>query len=67
MMVSRRRLLAVALVGALIGVGTYAVSAARLAAVPTKVDVAATPITASTIAIRPRRASARSNFAAVSC
>jgi hypothetical protein len=44
-MPSRRRLLAVALVGALIAAGTYAVSAARLATVPTKVDVTATPIT----------------------
>ena len=44
MMRGRRPLLAVALIGALIGVGTYAVSAARLAAAPTKVDVTATPI-----------------------
>ncbi|MDO8876636.1 MAG: esterase-like activity of phytase family protein, partial [Pseudolabrys sp.] len=41
----RRLMLAVALIGSLVGVGTYAVSAARIAAAPTKVDVRATPIT----------------------
>ena len=45
MLPSRRWLYAIALTGALIGVGTYAVSAARLAATLTKVAVTATPIT----------------------
>ena len=45
-MTSRRRwLFAAALIGVLIGVGTYTVSAARLAPAPIKIDVRATPIT----------------------
>lgn len=45
MRLNRRWLYAIALICALIGVGTYAVSAARLAATLTRVAVTATPIT----------------------
>ena len=46
MRLRRRFVLAAALVGAVTAVGTYAVSASRMAAAPTRIEVRATPIEA---------------------